>query len=142
MSKARARWIMIAEILLLLLPLTLLMGLLVPLTYVAYPIPDPRPILIVFDIGMLFKLIGIAAAWRLALAYLRQGGEGLRKCHSLWFVLLIVAVAIGLASTLVAIEQSLFSTRYEERIGFTLLAPALLLAPLAGHLLHGRRKAR
>lgn len=136
--QARKR-ILLAEVLLLLLPLTLLMALLVPLTYVAYPIPDLQATLLAFDLGMLVKLLGILAAWRLAIGFLRFGIGGLRRAHLAWFAILLAAVAIGIASSVVAIEQNVLSPVYQTRVGFTLLAPALALAPLAAHLWWERR---
>lgn len=140
-EKGRKR-IALAEVVLLLLPLSALMALLVPLTYVAYPIPDLHATLLAFDLGMLIKLLGILAAWRLAVGFLRFGAPGLRKAHVSWFVLLYAAVLIGVASTVVAIEQNVFSPLYQTRVGFSLLAPAVLLAPLAGHLLWERRQIK
>ncbi|MCE8012833.1 hypothetical protein [Billgrantia desiderata] len=136
---ARKR-ILLAEVVLLLVPLTLLMALLVPLTYVAYPIPDLQATLLAFDLGMLVKLLGILAAWRLAIGFLRFGIGGLRRAHLAWFVILLAAVAIGIASSVVAIEQNMFTSVYQTRVGFTLLAPALALAPLAAHLWWERRR--
>lgn len=136
---ARKR-ILLAEVVLLLVPLTLLMALLVPLTYVAYPIPDLQATLLAFDLGMLVKLLGILAAWRLAIGFLRFGIGGLRRAHLAWFVILLAAVAIGIASSVVAIEQNMFTSVYQTRVGFTLLAPALALTPLAAHLWWERRR--
>ncbi|MCE8032279.1 MAG: hypothetical protein LPK20_08685 [Halomonas sp.] len=135
---ARKR-IVLAEVLILLLPLTLLMALLVPLTYVAYPIPELQATLLAFDLGMLIKLLGILAAWRLAVGFLRFGGSGLCRAHAAWFVLLLAAGVVGIASSVVAIEQNVLSSLYQTRVGFTLLAPAVALVPLALHLSWERR---
>lgn len=141
MTLAVRKWVALAEVVLLLLPLTLLMGILVPLTYVAYPIPHLQATLLAFDLGMLIKLLGILAAWRLALGFLRFGAAGLQRANVAWFVLLLAAVAVGLASSVVAIEQNVLSSVYQARVGFTLLAPAVVLAPLAAHLLWERQRA-
>lgn len=139
MTPTARKRVMLAEVALLLLPLTLLMALLVPLTYVAYPFPELHATLLVFDLGMLLKLLGILAAWRLAVGFMRFGAGGVRRAHLTWFVLLLAAVAVGIASSVVAIEQNLFSSVYATRVGFTLLAPAVVLAPLAAHLWWERR---
>ncbi|PMR73253.1 hypothetical protein [Billgrantia endophytica] len=140
MMLAGRKWIVLAEVVLLLLPLTLLMALLVPLTYVAYPIPQMQATLLAFDLGMLVKLLGILAAWRLAVGFLRFGVSSLRRAHLVWFVLVLAAVAIGIASSVVAIEQNVLSSVYHARVGFTLLVPAVVLAPLAVHLIWERRR--
>lgn len=134
MSQGRRKILLALEVLVLLLPLTLFMALLVPLSYIAYPIPDPKLIQIVFDLAMLIKLAGIIAAWRLAVSYIGGGGRNLQGIHPIWICVLAAAAVIGLLSTLVAVEQMTLAEFPSERIGFTLLAPALALAPIAVHM--------
>lgn len=134
MSQGRRKILLALEVLVLLLPLTLFMTLLVPLSYIAYPVPDPKLIQIVFDLAMLIKLAGIIAAWRLAVSYISGGRRSLQSAHPIWICVLAAAAVIGLLSTLVAVEQMTLAEYPSERIGFTLLAPALALMPIAVHM--------
>lgn len=140
MNKTRSQTLMLVEIILLLLPLTLFMALLITVSYVAYPIPM-TPMQILFDLGMLLKLLGLAAAWCLSVRYFRFGGGDLKYTHWIWLALLIGASSIGLLCALIAVEQLLMVHHPQTRVGFSLLAPAVFLIPVASHLLWERKRA-
>lgn len=140
MSENFSKGILAAEALLLLLPLTLIAALLVLLSYPAYPLPDPRPIQLVFDLAMLFQLLALVAGWRMVILYLRSGRHGLRGARTLWIILLVLGAVIGLAGAFVAVEHVLNSGTARDSVGFALLAPGAVLSVLAGHLLWERRR--
>lgn len=137
MNIATRKALMLVELILFLLPLTLFMLLLTAVSYVAYPIPL-TPVQVAFDLGMLLKLAGIIAAWRLAILFLLSGRGGLSKAHRAWVVLLWMASLLGVLSAMVAIEQFILAPFPQPRVGFTLLAPALALGPICCHILWER----
>ncbi|MDQ2076637.1 hypothetical protein [Marinimicrobium sp. ABcell2] len=125
-----------AQLLLLVLPVTLFMLALVGLSYVAYPIPNPAPIQILFDVWVVLSVLGVVSAWRLGVGYLKTGAAGLAAKGLPWLILLSVTALIGLISLVIAIEQLVLGAGQvpEDRVGFTLLAPTVALLPLAIHL--------
>jgi hypothetical protein len=137
--ETRAKAIVIGEVLLLLVPLTLFTVLLFMLSYLAYPLPQLKPLQVIFDAGMLFKTAGIVAAWYLATLYWRSGRRGLRHVSPVWVLLIIIAAAVGFASALVGLDQWLSELLPSETVGFALLAPAVALLPLALHFSRARR---
>jgi hypothetical protein len=114
----------------LLLPLTLVTGLMVMLSYPAYPIPDPGGLQIVFDAAMLMKIVAILAGWRLAASYLAGGRRRLAGAHGVWLVLLGLGAVIGLVGAGFAIQHLLTPRTAGDHVGFALLAPGVLLVPI------------
>lgn len=129
-----------AETVLLLLPLTVVLAAIAVLSYPAYPIPL-RPLQVIFDVGMLFKLAGIVAGWRLALGYLRHGRNSLAKAHWLWVALLGVGSALGLVGGAIAIWHAFNPANAPDVVGYALFAPSVLLVPLLLHLWREQRRS-
>jgi hypothetical protein len=132
----RARAVMAVEVVLFLLPATVLLGLIAGLHYVSYPVPEWQAIQLLFDVGMLLTLGGIVAAWRLVLSSSSEDST------RFWRGLLNVAALIGLVCTGIAVEQFGGGGYPQTRIGFTLLAPAILLVPIRIHLWWHDRQIR
>ena len=128
-----------AGALILLLPLTLLTLLIAVLSYPAYPIRDRAFLLVLFDAGMALQAGAVAAAWLLAVRYLRRGREGLRRSHRFWMALLAAGAAMGLAGAAVAIEHLMTPRTAADHVGFALLCPAAALAPVWLFLRRERR---
>lgn len=133
MTERLSKGLLIAEAVLLLVPLTLLAVFFVLVSYPAYPPPNFPPIQIAFDLGVVLILAALIAAWRLVVLHLRAG-PGALKARPLWLMLVIVGALIGLASLLVIVERVLNSGAPGEYVGFALLAPAAVLGVLAIHL--------
>jgi hypothetical protein len=129
-----------AQALLLLLPVTLLFVFIVFSDYPAYPQRHFSAPQAAFDLGLLLAMAGVAAAWRLVVPYLRRGRAGLREVHAAWLVLLVLGSLPGVAGAVVAGARFLDSAEPGVTVGFTLLAPAVVLLPLAVQL--GREKLR
>jgi hypothetical protein len=113
-----------------LLPLTVVTGLMVMLSYPAYPIPDPGVLQIVFDGAMLMKIVAILAGWWLAASYLAGGPRRLAGAHGAWLVLLGLGAVIGLVGAGFAIQHLLTPRTAGDHVGFALLAPGVLLVPI------------
>lgn len=133
MTEPRHRVLLGLEALLLLLPLTLLTAAITVLSYPAYPIPL-RPLQVIFDLLMLFKLAAIVASWRLIVRYLTQGRRGLRKLSPTWLVLLAIGALLGFLSGLLALWHMLNPETAPDIVGFILLSPAAVLVPIFLHL--------
>lgn len=134
MNERTHKTLAVAEIGLLLFPLTAFTTMFVIVSYCAYPLPRYRPIQIAFDAGVLLQVAGICAAWRLIVRYVRRGRSGLRDVHGSWFILLGTAAGLGAAGALVAAKHKLTPHGATELVGFALLAPSALLVPVWFHL--------
>jgi hypothetical protein len=142
MSERVAKIAVGAQLFILALPVTLFLVALVSLSYVAYPLPNPAPIQILFDVAVALSVIGVVSAWRVGVGYVKSGAAGLAALGLPWLILLGLTAFIGLASTLIAVEQLVLGAGEvpSDRVGFTLLAPMIALLPLAVHLCFKRIK--
>lgn len=145
MTERLSKGLLIAEAVLLLVPLTLLTLFFVLVSYSAYPPPDFRPIQVAFDLAVVLTIAALVATWRLVSMRLRAGPGALRTARSVWFVLMAAGALIGLASLLVILERVLNPGAPGDYVGFALLAPAAVLGLLAIHLIlevRGNEEAR
>lgn len=129
----RKGWIA-AQALLLLLPASALAAFILILSYPSYPPRYVSPAQLAFDLGLILTIGGLAAAWRLAWRYWRAGRPGLQRTHGGWLALLALAALIGLAGAATTLVHLLDPVDPGVSVGFALLAPGALLAPLAVQL--------
>lgn len=134
MARRGAKIGLIAHALALLAPLTLVMALFIVLSYPAYPIPTHRLIQVVFDFAVLIQAAAIFAAWYLVGRYLHGGHPSLRKAHQGWFLLVLAGAVLGILGAAIGVEHAMNPMTAENIVGFALLAPAIVLAPLWLHL--------
>lgn len=140
MTEQFGKFLLALEVLLLLLPLTSVTALSLLLIYPAYPpMPNTRPLTMIFDAAMLLEVIGIVVAWRLAWLYLSAGSGRLSNTRSTWFALVIVAGAVGIIGLAVLLGHIVNFETPRPTVGFALLSPAAVLMPIGLHLLRGRR---
>lgn len=141
MSTSAWTWWLAIGALLLLLPATVAFGVLVVLSYPAYPLPDPHWMQQLFDVGMALLLLGFVAAWWLLIGALRGGRSAWRRAAFGWPLLLGAGAAVGLLGAAVAIAHMLDPYDAADWVGYALLAPGLPLALLWLPLWRVRRAA-
>lgn len=138
MTERRAKLGIAAAALLLVLPATLA---LVLLAILAYPRPPQSggSLQIAFDAAMLLQLCAAIAAWRLIVPRLGGGRAALQRAHPAWLVVLGIGALVGMAGAAAAIEHAMNLHAPTARVGFALLSPAVLFAPVWWMLFRERR---
>ena len=130
---------MAAQAVLLLLPATVAIALIVFLGYPAYPQRHFSWPQALFDFMLLLSIVGLFAAWRLVVLYLRAASM---RGHRVALAFLALGALSGAVGAVSALVHWLAPGAPGVTVGFALLTPAAALVPLAAQLIGFKAPSR